>query len=92
LHPLLTHWRGLAVYLLAWALAGPALALLLHALHIAPVGAAMPWTMPLCAVFAFMLLATYYPWWARWQPPCWAWLWPGMPPAPCSVTPGAGWA
>ena len=55
---LLTHWRGLAVYLLAWALAGPALALLLHALHIAPVGAAMPWTMPLCAMFAFMLLAT----------------------------------
>jgi hypothetical protein len=61
LHPLLTHWRGLAVYLLAWALTGPALALLLHALRIAPVGAAMPWTMPLCAVFAFMLLATYYP-------------------------------
>ena len=58
MHPLLTHWRGLAVYLLAWALAGPALALLLHALGIAPAGAAMPWTVPLCAVFAFMLLAT----------------------------------
>lgn len=61
MHPLLTHWRGLAAYLLAWGVAGPALALLLHVLGAAPLGAAMPWTVPLCAVFGFVLLATYYP-------------------------------
>lgn len=61
MHPLLTHWRGLAVYLLAWSLIGPALAALLHALGTAPLAAALPWTVPLCAVFAFVALATYYP-------------------------------
>jgi two-component sensor histidine kinase len=61
LHPLLTHWRALAAYLLAWALAGPALALLLHALGTAPLGGALPWAVPLCMVFAFVALATYYP-------------------------------
>ncbi|WP_457419562.1 sensor histidine kinase [Roseateles sp. P5_E7] len=61
MHPLLTHWRGLSAYLLAWALAGPALAALLHALGLAPLGRALPWTVPLCCIFAFLVLATYYP-------------------------------
>lgn len=61
MHPLLTHWRGLAVYLLAWVLAGFALAGLLQALGLAPWGRALPWTLPLCTVFAFVALATYYP-------------------------------
>ncbi|MFG6489035.1 sensor histidine kinase [Roseateles sp. BYS78W] len=61
MHPLFNHWRGLAVYLLAWALAGPALAALLQALGLAPLGWALPWTVPLCGVFAFVALATYYP-------------------------------
>lgn len=61
MHPLLLHWRGLVAYLLAWSLASPALAGLLHALHVAPFRTALPWTAPLCAVFAFLALATYYP-------------------------------
>ena len=61
MHPLLTHLRGLAVYLLAWALAGPALAALLQALGTAPIAQALAWTAPLCGVFAFVALATYYP-------------------------------
>lgn len=61
MHPLLAHLRGLAAYLLAWALAGPALAVLLQALGLAPLGWALPWTVPLCCVFAFVALATYYP-------------------------------
>lgn len=61
MHPLLTHLRGLAVYLLAWGLAGPALAALLHALGVAPLGWALPWAVPLCGVLAFVVLATYYP-------------------------------
>ncbi|HEY1128943.1 MAG TPA: histidine kinase [Roseateles sp.] len=61
MHPLLTHLRGLAAYLLAWALAGVALAALLQALGLAPLGWALPWTVPLCGVLAFVLLATYYP-------------------------------
>ena len=61
MHPLLTHWRGLVAYLLAWSLGGPALAALLHALGLAPFGAALPWAAPLFAVFAFVALATYYP-------------------------------
>ena len=61
MHPLLTHLRGLAAYLLAWALAGPALAGLLHGLGLVPLGWALPWTVPLCGVFAFVALATYYP-------------------------------
>ena len=61
MHPLLTHLRGLGLYLLAWALAGPALAVLLQALDVAPMGRALPWTVPLCCGFAFVALATYYP-------------------------------
>ena len=61
MHPLLTHLRGLAAYLLAWLLAGLALAGLLQALDLAPLAWALPWTVPLCAVLAFVLLATYYP-------------------------------
>jgi len=61
LHPLLTHWRALAVYLLAWALAAPAVAALLQALGLVTMGRALPWTAPLCCVFAFLMLATYYP-------------------------------
>jgi len=61
LHPLLTHLRGLAAWLLAWVLAGLALAALLHALGLAPLAWALPWTVPLCGVLAFVLLATYYP-------------------------------
>jgi hypothetical protein len=60
-HPLLSHWRGLAAYLLAWSLVGPALAAVLHALQIAPLNTALPWAVPLCVVFAFVALATYYP-------------------------------
>ena len=65
MHPLLNHWRGLAVYLLAWALAGPLLAALLQGLGVAPFVRALPWAVPLCAVFAFVALATYYPCRAR---------------------------
>ena len=61
MHPLLLHLRVLAGYLLAWALAGPALAALLHGLGLATWGHALPWTVPLCGVFAFVALATYYP-------------------------------
>ncbi|MBV8037022.1 sensor histidine kinase [Roseateles sp.] len=61
MHPLLNHLRGLAAYLLAWVLAGLALAALLQALGIAPLGWALPWTVPLCGVLAFVLLAVYYP-------------------------------
>lgn len=61
MHPLLTHWRGLATYLAVWALGGPALAVLLHTLGAATFSAALPWAVPLCAVFAFVALATYYP-------------------------------
>ncbi|MBI3348757.1 MAG: histidine kinase [Burkholderiales bacterium] len=61
MHPLLTHWRALAAYLAAWGLAGPALAALLKALDVAPLGRALPWTTPLCAVLAFVMLAVYYP-------------------------------
>ncbi len=61
MHPLLTHLRGLAVYLLAWALAAPALAALLQVLHVTPLAWALPWTVPLCSALAFVLLATYYP-------------------------------
>ena len=61
MHPLLSHWRGLAAYLLAWSVVGPALAGLLHALGIAPLDHGLPWAVPLCAVFAFVALATYYP-------------------------------
>ena len=52
MHPLLNHWRGLAAYLLAWALAGPLLAALLQGLGVAPFLRALPWAVPLCAVFA----------------------------------------
>ena len=65
MHPLLNHWRGLAAYLLAWALAGPLLAALLQGLGVAPFLRALPWAVPLCAVFAFVALATYYPCRAR---------------------------
>ncbi|MFT7772339.1 sensor histidine kinase [Roseateles sp.] len=61
MHPLLTHLRGLAAWLLAWLLAGLALARLLQALGLAPLGWALPWTLPLCGLLAFVLLATYYP-------------------------------
>jgi two-component system, LytTR family, sensor histidine kinase AlgZ len=61
LHPLLSHWRGLAFYLLAWAMAGPALAALLQALGLAHMSRALPWTVPVCCVFAFVALATFYP-------------------------------
>ncbi|HEY0955571.1 MAG TPA: histidine kinase [Roseateles sp.] len=61
MHPLLGHWRGLAGYLLAWVLAAFALAALLHGLGLAPWSRALPWTLPLCTVFAFVALATYYP-------------------------------
>lgn len=61
MHPLLSHLRGLAAYLLAWVLAGLALAALLHGLGLAPWNRALPWALPLCAVFAFVALATYYP-------------------------------
>lgn len=65
MHPLLNHWRGLIVYLLAWALAGPLLAALLQGLGVAPFVRALPWAVPLCAVCAFVALATYYPCRAR---------------------------
>nr|WP_255719389.1 histidine kinase [Pelomonas sp. P8] len=56
-----SHWRALAAYLLAWGLAGPALAAGLQALGLTPLGWALPWTVPLCGVFSFVALATYYP-------------------------------
>ena len=55
------HLRLLGAYLLAWAVAGPLLAALLQALGLAPWSQALPWTVPLCVVFAFVALATYYP-------------------------------
>ncbi|RZJ07791.1 MAG: sensor histidine kinase [Rubrivivax sp.] len=61
MHPLLTHLRGFAAYLLAWALAGLMLAAVLHGLSLAPLGLALAWLMPLSGVLAFVALATYYP-------------------------------
>ncbi|MDR7335960.1 histidine kinase [Roseateles asaccharophilus] len=61
MHPLLSHLRGLAAYLLAWVLAGLALTAALHGLGLAPWSRALPWTLPLCTVFALVALATYYP-------------------------------
>ncbi|CAM3960140.1 sensor histidine kinase [Roseateles saccharophilus] len=60
MHPLLTHWRGLAAYLLAAALAGIAGAALLAAEGLAPPGWALAWTLPLAAVLAFTALSVYY--------------------------------
>jgi len=56
-HPLLTHPRRLAAYLLAWLLAGAALAAALPA----PWGRALPWALPLCVLLALVLPATYWP-------------------------------
>ena len=60
MHPLLAHWRGLAVYLLATALAGLGLAALLAAEDVAPLGWALAWTGPLTLVLAFAALSAYY--------------------------------
>ena len=60
MHPLLTHWRGLAAYLLAAALAGLALAVLLAVEGLAPLGWALTWAVPLAGVLAFMALSAYY--------------------------------
>lgn len=60
MHPLLTHWRGLAAYLLAAALAGLALAALLAAEGLAPLGWALAWALPLAGVLAFAALSPYY--------------------------------
>jgi hypothetical protein len=59
-HPLLAHWRGLAAYLLAAALAGLALAALLAMEGFAPLGWALAWTGPLALVLAFAALPVYY--------------------------------
>lgn len=60
MHPLLTHWRGLAAYLLAAALAGLALAVLLAIEGLAPLGWALTWALPLAGVLAFVALSPYY--------------------------------
>lgn len=60
MHPLLTHWRGLAAYLLAAVLAGAVLATLLAAAGLAPLGWALAWTLPLALVLAFAALTPYY--------------------------------
>jgi len=60
MHPLLTHWRGLAAYLLAAALAGLALAAGLAAEGLAPLGWALAWALPLSGVCAFAALSAYY--------------------------------
>jgi two-component system sensor histidine kinase AlgZ len=60
-HPLLSHLRGLAGYLLAWVLAAAVAAALLQALGLAPWGRALAWALPLCIVLSFVALATYYP-------------------------------
>jgi two-component system sensor histidine kinase AlgZ len=59
-HPLLTHWRALAAYLLAAGLAGVALAALLAAEGLAPPGWALAWALPLAGVLAFAALSLYY--------------------------------
>lgn len=61
MHPLLTPLRRLAIYLLAWALTGVAMAAALHGLERAPFGWALAWTLPLSLTLAFLALATYYP-------------------------------
>lgn len=60
MHPLLTHWRALAAYLLAAGLAGVALAVLLAAEALAPLGWALAWTLPLAGVMAFAALSLYH--------------------------------
>ena len=60
MHPLLTHLRGLAAYLLGAALAGLMLAALLAARGAAPLGWALLWTLPLALVLAFAVLSVYY--------------------------------
>ncbi|MBW8845108.1 MAG: histidine kinase [Burkholderiales bacterium] len=60
MHPLLAHWRGLAAYLFATALAGLGLAALLAAEGAAPLGWALAWTGPLALVLAFTALSAYY--------------------------------
>lgn len=61
MHPLLAHWRGLAAYLLAAALAGAALAALLAADELAAFGWALAWALPLTTVLAVVALSVYYP-------------------------------
>lgn len=60
MHPLLTHWRGLATYLVAAMLAGLALAGLLAATDRAPLGWALAWALPLTVLLAFAALSLYY--------------------------------
>ena len=60
MHPLLAHWRGMAAYLLAAALAGATLAALLAVGGRAPFGWALVWALPLSGVLAFVALSFYY--------------------------------
>jgi two-component system, LytTR family, sensor histidine kinase AlgZ len=60
-HPLLTRWRRGAAYLLAFALAGLALAAALAALGRASFGGALLWALPFAGVLALAALSTYYP-------------------------------
>jgi two-component system, LytTR family, sensor histidine kinase AlgZ len=59
-HPLLTHWRRLALYLGAALLAGLGLAAGLAAQGCAPLGWALVWTLPLALVMGFAALSVYY--------------------------------
>lgn len=61
MHPLLTHWRGLAAYLLAAALAGTGLAALLARGAQPGFGWALAWALPLSGLMALFALALYAP-------------------------------
>lgn len=60
MHPLLTHWRGLAVYLGLALLAGSGLAALLAVRGAARLGWGLVWACPLALVVGFAALSVYY--------------------------------
>lgn len=60
MHPLLTHWRRLGLYLGACLLAGLAVAALLAAQGCARPGWALVWALPLALLIGFAALSVYY--------------------------------